>query len=74
MKVEVERFYDGDLKVVIRFEPNSNFWKDTLTWVPSLKEIELILNTLLGIDVVNRWKKCKQNSRHGEGNTDDSLK
>ena len=64
MKVEVERFYDGDLKVLVRFEPNSNFWKETLTWVPTGKEIELILNTLLGIDVVNRWKKNKRNSRY----------
>lgn len=59
MKVEVGRFKDGNLMVKVVFEPNSNFWKGTLTWVPTIKEIELILNTLLGIDVVNRWKKLK---------------
>ena len=73
MKVEIGRFYDGDLKVLIRFEPSSNFWKETLTWVPTIKEIELILNTLLGIDVINRWKKYRKDGRYREqGNTDDS--
>lgn len=60
MKVEVGRFQDGNLMVKVVFEPNSNFWKETLTWVPTIKEIELILNTLLGIDVVNRWKKYRR--------------
>ena len=49
--------------VKVVFEPNSNFWKETLTWVPTIKEIELILNSILGIDAVNRWKKNKRNSR-----------
>lgn len=60
MKVEISRFYDGDLKVLVRFESNSNFWKETLTWVPTVKEIELILNTLLGIDVFNKWKRYRR--------------
>lgn len=60
MKVEIGRFYDGDLKVLVRFESNSNFWKETLTWVPTVKEIELILNTLLGIDVFNKWKRYRR--------------
>ena len=60
MKVEVERFYDGKLKVLVRFESKSNFWKETLTWVPTFKEMELILNSVLGIDAINRWKKCKR--------------
>ena len=62
MKVEVERFSDGDLKLLVRFEPNSNFWKENLTWVPTLEEIDRILKALLGIDVVNRWKKYRRNS------------
>ena len=66
MKAEVSRFHDGNLMVKIVFEPNSNFWKETLTWVPTIKEIELILNTLLGIDVVNRWKKYRRNNRYRE--------
>lgn len=59
MKVEVGRFYDGDLKLLVRFEPNSNFWKETLTWVPTLEEIDRILKVILGIDVINRWKREK---------------
>jgi len=66
MKVEVSRFQDGNLMVRVVFEPNSNFWKETLTWVPTVKEIELILNTLLGIDVVNRWKKYRRGTRDEE--------
>jgi len=60
MKVEVERFFDGDLKLLVRFEPSGNFWKENLTWVPTIKEIELILQTLLGVDVINRWKKYRR--------------
>ena len=67
MKVEVERFYDGDLKVKVRFEPNSNFWKENLTWVPTLEEIDRIFNALLGIDVINRWKKYRRNIQYGDG-------
>ena len=66
MKVEVERFYDGDLKVKVRFEPNSNFWKENLTWVPTLKEIELIVLAVLGVDGINNWKKYRRNNRYGE--------
>ena len=54
MKVEVGRFQDGNLMVKVVFEPNSNFWKDSLTWVPTIKEIELILLSLFGIDGVNK--------------------
>ena len=58
MKVEVSRFHkNGDLMVRVVFEPNSNFWKENLTWVPTLEEIDRILKALLGIDVINRWKK-----------------
>lgn len=60
MKVEVSRFQDGNLMIKVVFEPNSNFWKETLTWVPTIKEIELILNSILGIDAVNRWKKYRR--------------
>jgi hypothetical protein len=63
MKVEVERFHDGDLKLLIRFEPSGNFWKENLTWVPTLEEIDRIFNALLGIDVINRWKKYRRNDR-----------
>ena len=66
MKVEVSKFNNGNLMVKVVFEPSSNFWKESLTWVPTIKEIELILNTILGMDVVNRWKKHRRNNRYGE--------
>jgi len=65
MKVEVSRFQEGNLMVKVVFEPNSNFWKENLTWVPTVKEIELILQTLLGIDVINRWKKYRRGNNDG---------
>ena len=57
MKVEIERFPNGNLKVLVRFEPNSNFWKETLTWVPTIREIELIVETLSAINGINRFLK-----------------
>ena len=60
MRVEVSTFQNGNLMVKVVFVPNGNFWKETLTWVPTIREIELILNTLLGIDVINRWKKYRR--------------
>jgi len=67
MKVEVERFHDGDLKLLVRFEPSGNFWKADSTWVPTFEEIERILETLLGVDVINRWKKNRRNTQCGDG-------
>ena len=64
MKVEVSRFQDGNLMVKVVFEPDSNFWRENLTWVPTLEEIDRILKALLGIDVINRWKKYRRNSRY----------
>lgn len=65
MKIEVSRFMDGRLKVKVVFEPNSNFWKETLTWVPTFKEIELIFLSLLGIDGLNKLlKKYRKDSRY----------
>lgn len=62
MKVEVEKFYNGNLKVKIVFEPSSNFWIKDLTWVPTEKEIELILLTYLGIDGLNKLlRKYRRN-------------
>jgi len=53
MKVEVERFKDGRLKVKVVFEQDSNFRKESLSWVPTLEEVERIFKTLEGIDAVN---------------------
>ena len=57
MKTEVRTFFNGELKVTVIFEPNSNFWKETLTWVPTFKEIELIFLALLGIDRINKLRR-----------------
>ena len=59
MKVEVGRFKDRKLMVKVVFEPTSNFWKDSLTWVPTFEEIDRILKTLVGIDTVNRIEEKK---------------
>ena len=57
MKVEVKTFSNGNLKVIVRFEPTSNFWKKDLTWCPSLEEVKLLVQTLLSIDTMNRILK-----------------
>jgi len=53
MKVEVGRFKDGKLMVNVVFEPDSNFRKETLSWVPTFEEIDRISKTLVSIDSVN---------------------
>ncbi len=53
MKVEVERFKDGRLMVKVVFEPNSNFRKETLSWVPTFEEVDRIYSTLSVIDAFN---------------------
>lgn len=54
MQIEVERFPNGNLKVIVRFEPSSNFWKKDLTWCPSMAEIELLVHSLFAVDGINR--------------------
>ena len=53
MKVEVGRFKDGRLMVKVVFEQDSNFRKETLSWVPPFEEIDRISKTLVSIDAVN---------------------
>ena len=54
MKIEVSRFKDGRLKVKVVFESNSNFWKESLTWVPTFEEIERIALSLHSVDGTNK--------------------
>lgn len=72
MRIEVERFPNGNLKIKIVFEPTINFWmhydpkRDTwyATWVPREDEIELIALTYLGVDGINDMlKKYRRKSR-----------
>jgi len=53
MKVEVGRFKDGKLMVKVVFEQDSNFRKETLSWVPTFEEVDRISKTLDSIDAVN---------------------
>lgn len=67
MKVEVERFPNGNLKVIVRFEPSSNFWKKELTWCPSMAEIELLVHTLFAADGMNRLlTRCRRKNSYGD--------
>ena len=50
-------FLNGELKVTVVFEPNSNFWKENLTWVPTFREAKLIFLALLGINGINEWRR-----------------
>jgi len=54
MKVEVGRFKDGRLMVKVVFEQDSNFRKETLSWVPTYEEVDRISKTLVSIDSVNK--------------------
>lgn len=53
MQVLVKRFIDGRLKLLIRFEEDTNFRPKTLTWVPRKDEIKLIDESLKAIDGYN---------------------
>jgi len=65
MKVEVKTFSNGNLKVIVRFEPSSNFWKKDLTWCPSLEEVKLPVQTLLSIDTMNRVLRRHRRKNYG---------
>lgn len=54
MKDEVDRFKDGRLMVKVVFEQDSNFRKETLSWVPTFEEVDRISRTLVSIDTVNK--------------------
>ena len=53
MQVIVKRFIDGRLKLLIRFEEDTNFRPKTLTWVPRKDEVKLIDESLKAIDGYN---------------------
>lgn len=59
-KVELRRFADGRLMLVVFFTESSNLWKhdnNTFSWVPSKQELELINGGLEAIDSYNIFKK-----------------
>jgi hypothetical protein len=54
MKIEVSRFKDGRLKVIIRHEEDSYFWKSSLTECPKFENEKLKLEVLMMVDWWNR--------------------
>lgn len=54
MKIEVGRFKDGRLKVVIRHEESSYFWTSSLTECPSFENEKLRLEVLMMVDSWNK--------------------
>jgi len=73
MRVEVERFSNGNLKLKIVFEPSSNFWlhydpKRNIwyaSWVSTEEQIITTFLSYLGIDGVNKQlKEYRRNNRY----------
>ena len=54
MKIEISRFKDGRLKVIVHHEEDSYFWKDSLTECPTFPNEKLKIETLM---MVNWWNK-----------------
>jgi len=62
MRIEVEKFPNNSLKILVRFEPASNFRPESLTWVPKKEEVDHISRTLQAIDEHNRIHKGRNGS------------
>ena len=63
MKIEIGRFSDKRLMLLVRFLKDTNFrlYEDgSCTWVPTKKELEDLRETLEAIDVHNVIKKEKR--------------
>ena len=59
-RIELDTFSDGRLMVRVRFCSNSNFWIQDMgkaTWVPTLKEVDLLKEAIDAIDEYNQGKK-----------------
>jgi len=54
MKIEVSRFKDGKLKVIVRHEENSYFWRSNLTECPKFENVKHILEVLMMVDWWNK--------------------
>jgi len=71
MKIEVGRYPNGNLKVIVHHEEDSFFWKSNLTECLKFEIEKLRLEVLLAIDLWNRnyhrvfeelWKQLKDDS------------
>lgn len=54
MRIEVGRFIDGSLKVIVHHEDNSYFWKSSLTECPKFENEKLKLEVLMMADLWNK--------------------
>ena len=54
MKIEVSRFMDGRLKVIVHHEESSYFWKSSLSECPRMEDEKLRVESLLALDWWNR--------------------
>jgi hypothetical protein len=54
MKIEIRRGGRGDGLMVVKFEKASNYDPDKHEWVPKLKEVGLIYQTLKAIAGVDK--------------------
>lgn len=54
MKIEISRFKDGKLKVVVHHENNSYFWKSDLTECVKFENLKDELETLVMTDCWNK--------------------
>jgi len=62
LKVEIRRFADGRLMMVLIFKEGSNFWihgDGTCSYVPKKSELELIKESLEAVDSYNSQKEFK---------------
>lgn len=55
MKIEIGRFPDKRLKLLVHFTKSANFWED-LTWVPTTQEIEDLKEIFDAVDSYNNAK------------------
>ena len=62
MTIEISRFKDGRLKVIVNYEKELNFWKSDLTECPAFSKEKDKIETTLSIDLWNRkyHKKFEQ--------------
>jgi len=54
MRIEVSRFIDGSLKVIVHHEEDSYFWKSSLTECPKFENEKLKLEVLTMVDMWNK--------------------
>jgi hypothetical protein len=60
IKVEVHRFFNGDLKLLVKAREGSNIWiidEREIDWTPKISEVKLIKDALTAIDEFNVYKR-----------------